>query len=226
MEAAPHPSPPRKMMIRMMMIRRMKCDTESDPYRSCRGLRGLPGSSANDGLHNHSHAHDHSHGHSHGPTDGLLSHSHSAPSVHTDGARNARQHVRVQSQSELAVARSPLSFRGEGESVAATHSLHQRVVYPRFCSSRVLNEFSGWSLLGRIFIWPLLTFGRVPLMFYLTHWYILAAGAAILHSFSDGLWLAYVPLAWIALLTIMFFLAAPYAAFKERQGPDSLWRFL
>lgn len=94
------------------------------------------------------------------------------------------------------------------------------------CLSSTLNEFPLWHGFGRFLIFPLLTFGRVPLFFYVIHWYLLGAGAWFFHSWSDGLALAYVPLWWVGLITVMFFVCAPYARFKESRGPESLWRFL
>ncbi|CAF1112440.1 unnamed protein product [Didymodactylos carnosus] len=88
------------------------------------------------------------------------------------------------------------------------------------------REFPFWPFWGRYILYPLLTIGRVPLFFYIVHWYLLGLGAIIVHSFTTGLPLKYVPIWWFGLIIVMLFLCVPYSRFKEKQGPDSLWRFL
>ena len=154
-------------------------------------------------------------------------------------------HTRVSSSAGMAMV-PPLSPSHEGQGSYTVHMVRPALspgspsaspdsgsaasAAPSCCSlcclPSTLNEFPLWHWLGRVFLFPLLTFGRVPLFFYVVHWYLLGLGALFFHSWSDGLALGYVPLWWAALLVVMFFLCAPYAKFKEKQGPESLWRFL
>lgn len=88
-------------------------------------------------------------------------------------------------------------------------------------------EFPAWPTWTHWLIFPLLVFGRVPLFFYLVHWLVIGASAAIVHaSSSGGLPLAWVPLYWAGLQIVLFACALPYSRFKERTKNDSLWRFL
>jgi uncharacterized membrane protein len=91
---------------------------------------------------------------------------------------------------------------------------------------RTLVEFPFWPLYAKVLVFPLLVFGRVPLFFYLVHWYLLALGSLFFHGVTTGIPLEYVPIWWLSLIVALFYVCAPYSSFKNRKGTDSLWRFL
>jgi hypothetical protein len=95
-----------------------------------------------------------------------------------------------------------------------------------YCLPEVFSEYPSWHWLARMLVFPLLTIGRVPLFFYIVHWWLLGVLALIVHAASDGIPLRFLPLFWLALLVTMFIICAPYVRFKHRKGIDSLWRFL
>jgi hypothetical protein len=115
---------------------------------------------------------------------------------------------------------------GDAKELARLEAKDEKIQSVGCCSRGTLIEFPYWPWYGRVFFFPILTFGRVPLFFYVIHWYVLGLGALFFHGVSDGLYMAYVPIWWVFLLVLMFFICAPYAKFKDRQGQESLWRFL
>ena len=97
---------------------------------------------------------------------------------------------------------------------------------PICCSKATWIEFEYWPWYGKVFVFPLLTIGRVPLFFYVVHWYVLGAGSMFFHAIGDGLYMPYVVIWWFGLIVVMFCICAPYAKFKDKKGVESLWRFL
>ncbi len=97
----------------------------------------------------------------------------------------------------------------------------------------------------------LLAFGRVPLFFYLLHWFAFSAIGIVFHlssyqvyfdlivvpgsylhsnlfplQFVQGLYLPYCLLVWVPVLAVCYYLCRRYGAFKDQTTTDSLWRFL
>jgi len=81
---------------------------------------------------------------------------------------------------------------------------------------------------------PLMDFGRSSLFFYVTHFLVFSNAADALGYFFpslknlDGhldlnLWQFL--LVWLALLCMLWWMCRSYASFKEKQQPDSIFRF-
>lgn len=78
----------------------------------------------------------------------------------------------------------------------------------------------------RIITEVLMVYGRTPLFFYVLHFWMLGGIAAILHVWTPGLFLGYVPLIWFGLVLVLFFACRAYGTFKNSTPQESLWRFL
>jgi uncharacterized membrane protein len=70
---------------------------------------------------------------------------------------------------------------------------------------------------------PLVTFGRVPLFFYLVHLFVYLALGHIFTPDGTSLWtmLAF----WLVGLVLLYPLCLWYGRFKHGRSPRSLWRF-
>lgn len=73
-----------------------------------------------------------------------------------------------------------------------------------------------------------LHYGRSPLAFYITHWYIITTMTLIVYAASgwDGVPLPAVIPFYLTVIVLEYFLVVRYDAFKQSRGPDSLWRLL
>lgn len=73
-----------------------------------------------------------------------------------------------------------------------------------------------------------LHYGRSPLAFYITHWYILTTIALIIYSATNwaGVPLAAVIPFYMLVIFLEYFLVVWYDDFKQGKGPNSLWRLL
>lgn len=74
----------------------------------------------------------------------------------------------------------------------------------------------------------MLHYGRSPLAFYITHWYILTTIALIIYSATNwsGVPLAAVIPFYMLVIFLEYFLVVWYDDFKQGKGPNSLWRLL
>ena len=73
----------------------------------------------------------------------------------------------------------------------------------------------------------LLVFGRVPLFFYVLHFWVYAALRIVLGVCGvDGVPISAVFPLYVAVLVLLFFACRRYGAFKQTTPPESLWRFL
>lgn len=79
------------------------------------------------------------------------------------------------------------------------------------CSGSVVSR---WAF-------PLLTFGRSPLFFYIVHLYLFAL---IGFAFPNGTTLPRMYLVWVAALFALYPVCRSYERFKHHTTPDSLWR--
>jgi uncharacterized membrane protein len=83
--------------------------------------------------------------------------------------------------------------------------------------ARAGDTIRGWGH-------PLLVFGQNPLFFYIAHLYLY--GLIGLAINPDGIGIARMYPFWLIGLVILYFLCRWYGTFKQRQAPESLWRFL
>lgn len=90
-----------------------------------------------------------------------------------------------------------------------------------FLLSLVKADAHWWSRV-------VLPYGRSPLAFYISHWWILSTMALIIYSTSGwaGVPLpAVIPL-WMTVIFIEYFIVRWYDKFKQSKSQDSLWRLL
>lgn len=73
-----------------------------------------------------------------------------------------------------------------------------------------------------------LHYGRSPLVFYITHWWIMATMALLIYSISGwaGVPLPAVIPFYVTVVALEYPLVVWYDKFKQSKGPDSLWRLL
>jgi hypothetical protein len=73
-----------------------------------------------------------------------------------------------------------------------------------------------------------LHYGRSPLAFYVTHFYLIAIMSLIIAATRNqfGVPLPYVVLFYTAVIAIEYAIVLTYDQFKATKGPDSLWRLL
>ncbi len=76
---------------------------------------------------------------------------------------------------------------------------------------------------GRSLLYPLRTFGKSALFFYIVHLYLFASAGLVITKPSN---VVFVYSAWILGLLVMLPACRWYASFKKGRAPDSLWRFL
>eukprot|EP00547_Thalassionema_nitzschioides_P010056 CAMPEP_0194226398 /NCGR_PEP_ID=MMETSP0156-20130528/41740_1 /TAXON_ID=33649 /ORGANISM="Thalassionema nitzschioides, Strain L26-B" /LENGTH=550 /DNA_ID=CAMNT_0038958737 /DNA_START=82 /DNA_END=1734 /DNA_ORIENTATION=- len=93
----------------------------------------------------------------------------------------------------------------------------------------LLNGFSRIGHPDKYFLSRFLwTFGRVPLAFYVLHFYLITTIAVIIRAATGGvpgIPLSWVILVWLGVLVIMKGICDHYAAFKAKTSPESIWRF-
>jgi uncharacterized membrane protein len=69
---------------------------------------------------------------------------------------------------------------------------------------------------------PLIIFGQTPLLFYVAHFYLLAALAFAFFRDAGSLQTAYA--VWAVVLFLLYPVCAAYRNFKMTRSPESLWR--
>ena len=84
---------------------------------------------------------------------------------------------------------------------------------------------ASWKLCA---LRALLVFGRVPLFFYVLHFWVYAGVRLLMATCLgvDGVPLPAVLPLYLAALVLLFFACRRYGAFKSSTPPESLWRFL
>ena len=86
------------------------------------------------------------------------------------------------------------------------------------------------ALLARGGLGLLLIYGRVPLFFYLVHFWIYAVVRMFLELPGEGgpgaLTLPQCIPVWLGVLFVLSFACVHYGRFKQSCSPESLWRFL